>query len=256
MPSSGRACVHAATAAPKPNHAGSIRRHCAHPNTQGIARRSSTRIDFLREAGRLPMCRLAISAITVESQKYRSKSGRFIHQRAVGPVGVGGKLLHRRHELGTRRPVLRVQQRHLQHAGDDVIEVLPAEFRIEIFSGNDLALFGDADARLHGARGLRQDRLVARAAAATDRPAAAVKYPQLDAAALEHIDQRHLGLVELPARRQKAAVLVAVGIAEHDLLHAARGCAGAAHRRGWRGARPSPRRSCADRRSSRTAARC
>ena len=75
MPSSGRACVHAATAAPKPNQAGSISRHCAHPNTQGIARRSSTRIDFLREAGRLPMCRLAISAITVESQKYRSNPG-------------------------------------------------------------------------------------------------------------------------------------------------------------------------------------
>jgi len=39
-----------------------------------------------------------------------------------------------------------------------------------------------------------------------------------DAMALEHLDERDLGLVELPARGEKAAVLVAVGIAEHHLL--------------------------------------
>jgi len=38
---------------------------------------------------------------------------------------------------------------------------------------------------------------------------------------LEHRDECQLGLVELPAGSQKSAVLVAVGIAEHDLLHAA-----------------------------------
>src|SRR3954470_20267831 len=133
---------------------------------------------------------------------------------------MGGQLLHRGHELGTRCPVLRVQERHFEHARDDVVEVLPAKLGVEILSGDHLALLGDADAGLHGARRLRQDGLVARSAAATDRAAAAMKYPQLNAAALKDIDKSHLGLEQLPARGQKAAVLVAVGIAEHDLLYA------------------------------------
>src|SRR5687767_11691889 len=75
MPSLGRALLQAFTAAPKPYQAGSIRRHCAQLNTQGIARKSSIRLDFLRDEGRLPICRLAISPITVDSQKYFSKPG-------------------------------------------------------------------------------------------------------------------------------------------------------------------------------------
>ena len=39
--------------------------------------------------------------------------------------------------------------------------------------------------------------------------------------ALEHVHQLDLGLVQLPARGDEAAILVAVGIAEHHLLHAA-----------------------------------
>ena len=58
---------------PKPYQPGSISRHCAQPNTHGIARRSSMRREFVREAGRLPMFRFAISPMTVDSQKYRSK---------------------------------------------------------------------------------------------------------------------------------------------------------------------------------------
>ena len=36
----------------------------------------------------------------------------------------------------------------------------------------------------------------------------------------KYLDQCDLGLVEFPAGSQKPAILVAVGIAEHDLLHA------------------------------------
>ena len=57
------------TAVPKPYQPGSISRHCDQPNTQGIARRSSMRRELVREAGRLPMLRLAISPISVDSQK-------------------------------------------------------------------------------------------------------------------------------------------------------------------------------------------
>ena len=63
------ASIQAVTAEPNPYQAGNISRHCAQPKTHGIARKSSTRVDFLREAGRLPMWRLAISLITVDSQK-------------------------------------------------------------------------------------------------------------------------------------------------------------------------------------------
>src|SRR5437868_11927112 len=73
MPSCGRAASQALTAVPNPYQPGNMSRHCDQPKTQGIARRSSMRVEFLRDAGRLPIFRLAISPITVESQKYRSK---------------------------------------------------------------------------------------------------------------------------------------------------------------------------------------
>src|SRR6266851_9722462 len=50
-----------------------------------------------------------------------------------------------------------------------------------------------------------------------------IKQPQRDMVAGERLDQRELGLVELPGRSEIAAVLVAVGIAEHDLLDVAAG---------------------------------
>src|SRR5260221_13363694 len=73
IPSFGRVSNQALTAAPKPYQAGSIKLHCAQLNTHGLARRSSIRADDLRDDGRLPMFRLAISSITVDSRKKRSK---------------------------------------------------------------------------------------------------------------------------------------------------------------------------------------
>src|ERR1700729_2450209 len=68
-PPFGSALVNSLTAAPKPYQPGSIRRHWAQLNTQGIARKSSIAVVFLREAGREPMFSVAISVITVEAQK-------------------------------------------------------------------------------------------------------------------------------------------------------------------------------------------
>jgi hypothetical protein len=65
--------IQASTALPKPYHPGSISRHCAQLNTQGMARRSSISRVFLRDAGRLPMLSVAISVMTVEAQKYSAK---------------------------------------------------------------------------------------------------------------------------------------------------------------------------------------
>jgi hypothetical protein len=68
-PLSGLRASQTLTAVPKPYQPGSIRRHCDQLNTQGMARRSSMRWEFLRDAGRLPMLRLAISPMIVVSWK-------------------------------------------------------------------------------------------------------------------------------------------------------------------------------------------
>ena len=59
-----------ATAVPKPYQPGNITRLWAQLNTQGMARKSSMVQSALREAGRLPMFKLAISEITVDCLKY------------------------------------------------------------------------------------------------------------------------------------------------------------------------------------------
>ena len=51
-----------------------------------------------------------------------------------------------------------------------------------------------------------------------------MEQPQAHMMPLEHLDEADLGLVELPARGDKTAILVAVGIAEHHFLHRAAGC--------------------------------
>jgi hypothetical protein len=65
----GTLAHHAAIALPTPYQPGSISRHWLQLNTHGIARRSSMRVDAVREAGRLPMLSCAISAIGVDARK-------------------------------------------------------------------------------------------------------------------------------------------------------------------------------------------
>ncbi|CFP58694.1 Uncharacterised protein [Bordetella pertussis] len=56
-------------AEPMPYHPVSMRRHCAHENPHGMARRSSMCWPFLREAGREPMFSPAISLMGVAAKK-------------------------------------------------------------------------------------------------------------------------------------------------------------------------------------------
>ena len=58
-----------AAAEPKPNQPGSMTRACDQENTQGMARRSSILGDLVREAGRLPILRSAISRSGVAWRK-------------------------------------------------------------------------------------------------------------------------------------------------------------------------------------------
>ncbi len=83
-------------------------------------------------------------------------------------------------------------------------------------------MFGEPDLPVHGAGRLRQDGLVARPAAATDRAPTAVEQPQLQAMRrperLEERHERRLRAIQLPVAREEAAVLVAVAVAEHHVL--------------------------------------
>ena len=54
---------------------------------------------------------------------------------------------------------------------------------------------------------------------------------QRDATAVEQLHQRHLGQVEGPGGGEEAAILVAVGIAKHDLLRISQAVDHAARRR-------------------------
>ena len=60
---------------PDPYQPGSISRHCVHPKTQGIARRSSIRPEPVRDAGRLPTLSVEISRIGVIAAKNSAKPG-------------------------------------------------------------------------------------------------------------------------------------------------------------------------------------
>ena len=57
------------TAEPKPNQPGSMTRLCDQLNTQGMARRSSIRVEAVRDDGREPIFRSAISAMGVAARK-------------------------------------------------------------------------------------------------------------------------------------------------------------------------------------------
>ena len=100
-------------------------------------------------------------------------------------------------------------------------QIAPPDVRVGVLAGNHFALLGNADLSGDAPGRLRKDGLVAGAAPAPDRSAAAVKQPQLHAVALEHFDQFDFRLEQLPVRREETAVLVAVGITQHHLLHAA-----------------------------------
>ncbi len=95
-----------------------------------------------------------------------------------------------------------------------------ADFGVLVLALDDFALLGEADLAGDGAGRLGKDGVEAGTAAAADGAAAAVKEAQADVAAGEDIDQRAFGLVERPVGGQEAAVLVAVGVAQHDFLRA------------------------------------
>ncbi len=171
----------------------------------------------------------------------------------------GRDLLHRGVVLGVlARAAPRSEQSRAPWPRHQRLEVAPADARGSAYL---LAITSPCSVRrssaVHAARRLGEDGLVARAAAAAHRAAAAVEEAQPHARlARTTATSSRCAPVELPVRREVAAVLVAVGVAEHHLLHAAASSDHRLRRRQReRSARIDLRRAPRDRRWSRTAAR-
>ncbi|MNX91050.1 hypothetical protein D3C86_1231180 [compost metagenome] len=119
-----------------------------------------------------------------------------------------------------------------------MLEVSVGERWLGVLPGEDLALLGDLEVAPHAARGLGEDGAVARPAAAADGAAAAVEEAQAHPFGRGKLGEGLLCLVQLPGGAQDPAVLVAVRVAEHDLLHvAARAQGGAVGGVGEQGAK-------------------
>ena len=104
-----------------------------------------------------------------------------------------------------------------QRGRDRGLEVAVREAGQAVLVGDRLALLGQLEApgRMPGRLG--EDGRVRRTAAATGAAAAAVEDRELHVALGGQLGERLLGAVVLPGRRQVAAVLARVGVAEHHL---------------------------------------
>ena len=114
-----------------------------------------------------------------------------------------------------------MQERCFKRCSGENFQITASDFGVGIFRSDDLTLLGNANGAVYRATRLRQNRIIAWAAAATDRAAAAMEQAHRDAVFAEDIDELNFGLIELPARGNKTAIFVAVRIAEHDFLHVA-----------------------------------
>ena len=140
-------------------------------------------------------------------------------QFGVRALRAGGQVVE--HLVGGARGVaeaLDVEQRGFQGGRQQRLQVAVRDPRLGVLGGDHLALLGDPQRPVHRARRLRQDGVVARAAAAADGAAATVEEPQPDSGLAGRLDQVELGAVQRPVGGQVAAVLVGVGVAEHDFL--------------------------------------
>ena len=79
-------------------------------------------------------------------------------------------------------------------------------------------MLSHAKAAINGPRWCTKHCDVCLAAAATDGATATVEQRQLDVLGFHRINERDLGVLQRPARRREAAILVAVGIADHHGL--------------------------------------
>ena len=105
-----------------------------------------------------------------------------------------------------------------QHRVHHLLEMASRECRHRVAEGDDLALLGEPDASVPTRRGGGQDRAVRATTTAGDGAAASVEEPKLDPVIATRPRHAILRDLQSPRRRDVSAILVAVGVAEHDLL--------------------------------------
>ena len=102
-----------------------------------------------------------------------------------------------------------------------MIEVSPGDGAITVAVGDHFALFRHAQAAVDRPAGLSQNCPVRGSAAAAHRTTAAVEHLHGDALSTSEFHQLLLRLVQGPCGLEKAALFVAVGIADHHFLNIA-----------------------------------
>ena len=111
-----------------------------------------------------------IRSIGVAAAEEHGEPG-LLHEGAVGGARDRGELGHRvpagRGRL--ERPALVLPCRRQERRRGDLLEVALGDRRVGVVGGDDLALLGELETAVDGARGLGEDRAVRRPAAAADR---------------------------------------------------------------------------------------
>ena len=111
----------------------------------------------------------------------------------------------------------------VERGGDHELEVALGEDDVGVLPVEDFALFGEAELAGEAVDGLGEDGAVGGASAAADGAAATVEEAEVDAALPGDLVEGAVGLPDLPGAGDHAAILVGVGVAEHDLLAAVPG---------------------------------
>ncbi len=114
-----------------------------------------------------------------------------------------------------------VNQRPPRYPRQQALQVRGGGEAVGILLCHHLALLGDAHFPVQRAGRQRFEKHVCGTGPAADGAAAAVKEAQVDLGAACHGSQLNLRLAKVPVARQDAAVLVAVAVADHDLLQRA-----------------------------------
>ena len=149
---------------------------------------------------------------------------RGLHEPAIGGVGIVGHAVHDRVPPRDGALVVAgglVGQGGLQHRGERQVQVPTGDFRVAVLVGDDLALFSEFDLAVQDAVGLGENRGVGRPAAPADGSTPAVEHPDGDPGVRRDVPDGPEGLVDFPLGGSDPAVLVGIGVADHDLLGAA-----------------------------------
>jgi hypothetical protein len=120
-----------------------------------------------------------------------------------------------------RNGLLAGAERMLQHAAGKQFQLHAGRAAVGVFEADHLALFSGAETAANGPAGLGGDSALGGRPAAGDGAAAAVEKGDAYPGRIAKGGESGLCLEEFPVGGKIAAILVAVGIADHHFLHVA-----------------------------------